>query len=384
MLMLKLRSPLSDDAMSLENENFQTFRYASLILAIVLDTIGLLVLLSLVSELAGVQVVGRLGTLIALTLNYIFGTVLSLLIPFLFLGLGVLVLQRRHPHRLPFLVEGGFMAIVCMAALLSINVANGDPHICIKQAGAIGTFLMHNSMCNLKGFLGTIGSYLTFLSLLLISIILMLNRNPLVVFSTCVRKIRDGSFKRWLENQFTEEVEEDVDEYDEYEEYDEDGDTFTVYIGNEEDGNNKIKNRMFSNVADTSDTDDEQENNEDNDKVVPMTIEMTPLPKPNTDDTFARTKKTMRRKPSLPIIDVYNLPETDLLKAPPRVNNKANDAEAHARARAIVDTLASFDVPVAIANIVMGPAVTCYEIQPAAGVKVEKITNLENNLAMAM
>ena len=47
-------------------------------------------------------------------------------------------------------------------------------------------------------------------------------------------------------------------------------------------------------------------------------------------------------------------------------------------------TFDSFKVDVAIKDAVMGPAVTRYEIQPAIGVKVSKIVNLSDDLALAL
>ena len=107
---------------------------------------------------------------------------------------------------------------------------------------------------------------------------------------------------------------------------------------------------------------------------------------PKAQEAPHKCRKTEAKKTEhpKPIIDVYNLPEMDLLTAPPPVNNHANELEAHKRADAIVGTLADFDVPVTVTNIVMGPSVTRYEIQPSPGVKVERITALENNLTMAM
>ena len=47
-----------------------------------------------------------------------------------------------------------------------------------------------------------------------------------------------------------------------------------------------------------------------------------------------------------------------------------------------MDTLKSFGVQTKILDICRGPAVTRYEIQPAAGVKISKITNLADDLAL--
>jgi len=68
------------------------------------------------------------------------------------------------------------------------------------------------------------------------------------------------------------------------------------------------------------------------------------------------------------------------------VDNTVNDADKSAelkeKAKLLVDTLASFGVQVRITGIRRGPTVTRYEIQPAAGVKISKITSLQDDIGL--
>ena len=79
----------------------------------------------------------------------------------------------------------------------------------------------------------------------------------------------------------------------------------------------------------------------------------------------------------------YVAPPLTLLK---RADNSANDAEKSAELREkagqLVETLASFGVSVRITGIRRGPSVTRYEIQPAAGVKISKITALADDIGL--
>jgi DNA segregation ATPase FtsK/SpoIIIE, S-DNA-T family len=61
-----------------------------------------------------------------------------------------------------------------------------------------------------------------------------------------------------------------------------------------------------------------------------------------------------------------------------------SDDELRVRARLIEETLASFKVEAQVIGINPGPAVTQFELQPAVGVKVNKITTLDKDLAMAL
>lgn len=80
---------------------------------------------------------------------------------------------------------------------------------------------------------------------------------------------------------------------------------------------------------------------------------------------------------------VYILPPFDLLSMP---SAKSNSSEAAAEMReksdTIKNTLKSFGVEVKIMDILRGPSITRYEIQPGAGVKVQKIRSLEDDISL--
>ena len=78
----------------------------------------------------------------------------------------------------------------------------------------------------------------------------------------------------------------------------------------------------------------------------------------------------------------YVLPTLDCL-APPKVGNTANyEEELKNNATKLVDTLKSFGVETRVVDISRGPSVTRYEIQPAAGVKISRITSLSDDIAL--
>ncbi|MDD6275952.1 MAG: DNA translocase FtsK [Clostridia bacterium] len=67
-------------------------------------------------------------------------------------------------------------------------------------------------------------------------------------------------------------------------------------------------------------------------------------------------------------------------------NSSASDYEEELKANStkLIDTLNSFGVSTKIVGICRGPSVTRYELQPAAGVKISKITGLSDDLALAL
>ena len=78
----------------------------------------------------------------------------------------------------------------------------------------------------------------------------------------------------------------------------------------------------------------------------------------------------------------YQLPSLDCLAEPKNGRNVKYEDELKANATKLVDTLKSFGVETRIVDISRGPSVTRYEIQPAAGVKISRITNLSDYIAV--
>lgn len=78
----------------------------------------------------------------------------------------------------------------------------------------------------------------------------------------------------------------------------------------------------------------------------------------------------------------YMLPPLECLSLPANDNTVNYEIELKQNATKLVDTLKSFGVETRIVGIERGPSVTRYEIQPAAGVKISKITNLTDDIAL--
>ena len=79
----------------------------------------------------------------------------------------------------------------------------------------------------------------------------------------------------------------------------------------------------------------------------------------------------------------YAAPPIDLLNKPER-SISADDVrlETDKNSETLVQTLKSFGVSTRVVGIHRGPSVTRYELQPAAGVKVSRITNLVDDIAL--
>jgi S-DNA-T family DNA segregation ATPase FtsK/SpoIIIE len=88
---------------------------------------------------------------------------------------------------------------------------------------------------------------------------------------------------------------------------------------------------------------------------------------------------------STPLIGNYQLPPLDFLQYPDTtVKPTESKEELMANARLMQQTLAQFDIEVSLGDITKGPTITRYEFHPAPGVKLEKISALNNNIAAAV
>jgi len=89
-------------------------------------------------------------------------------------------------------------------------------------------------------------------------------------------------------------------------------------------------------------------------------------------------------KPKQKVVGEYKLPTIDLLESPPPVGERQMKEDLTASSSILEDTLADFGIDVKVAQVEKGPVITRYELEPAPGVKVNKITVLNDDIALAM
>ncbi|QIL50958.1 DNA translocase FtsK [Weissella coleopterorum] len=80
----------------------------------------------------------------------------------------------------------------------------------------------------------------------------------------------------------------------------------------------------------------------------------------------------------------YELPAVSLLTKAGSTDQSSEKSQLAEKSRVLQQTLESFNIKATVEKVVLGPTITQYEIKPAVGVKVSKITNLADDLAMAL
>lgn len=125
-------------------------------------------------------------------------------------------------------------------------------------------------------------------------------------------------------------------------------------------------------------------------KIVPATVDKK-TSGPVIDEPPARTEKMRPVKASQTHFDFvrssggkFNLPSLSLLDQIPRKDTRMKRDSLIATARILETKLADFSVEGKVVEVKPGPVITMYELEPAPGVKINKITNLSDDLALAL
>ncbi len=80
----------------------------------------------------------------------------------------------------------------------------------------------------------------------------------------------------------------------------------------------------------------------------------------------------------------YHLPSLDLMESPPPIEDRQIEDDLEASARILEETLEDFGISAKVTDIERGPVITRYELEPAPGVKINRIVALGDDVALAM
>jgi S-DNA-T family DNA segregation ATPase FtsK/SpoIIIE len=118
----------------------------------------------------------------------------------------------------------------------------------------------------------------------------------------------------------------------------------------------------------------------------PFTREEAPAAKAAEPKPAPKEKELAleEEKPAAPKAP-FKLPSLDLLDAPKPGSKTTQSKEAvEANVKVLEDSLREFGIDAKVAEVEIGPVITRYELEPAPGVKVQKITTLSDDLALVL
>lgn len=200
---------------------------------------------------------------------------------------------------------------------------------------------------------------------------------------------------------------EELDEDDDNSVIEDDG----VGIFNEKKINNRLANSILEDKYNTTEFAVRDEDEPERDFMIPLDEEdedeeIFPVSKPGKDIEFeieqaSQVEETIisekaesspvhytidtQYDPTLDLPD-YKKPTLDLLDdyVPASVSYAAQKEELEANKNRIVETLGNYGIAIDKIKATIGPTVTLYEIIPAKGVRISKIRNLEDDIALSL
>ena len=130
-----------------------------------------------------------------------------------------------------------------------------------------------------------------------------------------------------------------------------------------------------------------QSETENNDGELELEIEELPEAEEETPEPVTKREEhyglDTEYDPRLELSN-YRFPEIELLKDYGQSKSEVSKEELEANKNLIVETLLNYNIKIAQIKAAVGPTVTLYEIVPEAGVRISKIKNLEDDIALSL
>ncbi len=314
--------------------------------------------------------IGPVGVLVAGLLYFLLGAAAYLLAVLLLgFGAGKLFFPKvRVADRIGWAV----LLLICGAGLFQLQPWFLQSwHTIFHIEGAGGWFGKYVA----KGFspFGTIGAALVLSVLYLASLILVTGFHPIRFVKLCARRLREtivASRERRRaklnEDQLFAENQREIEK-----------------------GARKLEKKIRRKPEPETEPEipAEPPRNLPEPKIIDASVPAPPR-KPTLDELKA-SKKKVNAPPLAPglrgiHLENYTLPSLDLLDPSDTSDRVPTDpAELKATQDVIIETLAQFSIQASPGDITKGPTITRYELYPAKGVRVDRITSLERDIARA-
>ena len=288
-------------------------------------------------------------------LNKLFGWGV-ILIPFI-LGLSGLILLRTVKWRFVNLntLFGLCLFAVAALGLVHLLLFSGPESLTQATLGEGGGLIGYHLQNTLKTAFSALGAVLILLCALVLSGIIMFNASldQTIIFGGKIAAAIWAFVQKFLLRGIIEKIKSFKTKRAEEGE--------TIFKEGEEIKVNGIKEPEF--------------------QVVPSPAEPTNVS--SEKPTSGRSGKKEEAVANLPFSDqVWEYPPLTLLSD--KQETAADRGDVKTNAAMIESTLASFGIKAKIVEVNLGPAVTQYALESAEGIKITKITNLQNDLAMAL
>lgn len=356
---------------------------------------------------------GRLGALLSHTLVYHYVGILSLSIGLWISLLGLFLVYDKKLNKLSKYLRWACLILLIAAPLLTFLL----PDSSFPWGGAWG----NESIAFLNGFIGTMGTGLILFSIVALVVFIVFSLDIRPMLSKAKNKAAEVSTS--LANAIIKEKNEKNESENIASEATEEGS-----INAEEDENSWAKeqknfgslNDQFANAGKSDNTpfmvsekttpvsivtpavDDIKEEVEEDanfDFVIPEKEKVKPLTNTEPDFSFEVKQPEAEKSPEVPAsghisiqskepyapeldLPSYKFPTLDLLEDRAQETISIDKEELEKNKNQIISTLRSFGIEIQRISATVGPTVTLYEIVPSEGVRISKIRNLEDDIAL--
>jgi DNA segregation ATPase FtsK/SpoIIIE, S-DNA-T family len=288
------------------------------------------------------NLLGIFGAYLGWLIVFLFGRITGFFIPALILFFGVNVFRQRTPYLNLARILGILVLLVSISSLIGmLNLRN--EYVRFYASGFLGDV---SSRFTIQYF-SRLGAFIIFVTLIILSIALVME----VLISHLFIKLTE-KIKSLLGPVFSF------------------GRARTI----------KLKSSAYEKSAVIKNKEGKEQ---------PQVKTRLPLP----EIAALKPKIQIKTKPLQPEVKVrqqelkigdYQLPSLDLLDSPPPLEARQIKEDLEANARILEDTLEDFGISAKVTDIERGPVITRYELEPAPGVKLNRIVTLSDDIALSM
>jgi len=319
---------------------------------VVLVAVGLIILASIVSfnpfdlsfytsspNIPPKNFIGSFGTNLSWILVFLFGRLTSYIIPLFILLLGIKLFRQEVPYLSIPRILGVLVLLLSISSLIGLSLKNEK--IAFLHGGSLG-FIISNFI---TAYFGRLGGYIIFITLGILSFAL-------------VTEILISSFLLNISNKIRPPL-KDLFRFKRKEK--------SLVIKTEV---SLKKESLVSEVKPKA-------------AITPPKLFEPAKPKIQIK-TKPQEPSELKLKPKEIKIGDYHLPSLDLLDSPPPLEARQIKEDLAANARILEETLEDFAISVKVTDIERGPVITRYELEPAPGVKLNRIAALSDDIALTM
>ena len=307
------------------------------------------------SEIRVLNWSGKTGAYFSnLLINKWFG-ITSFFIPFLLFIMGLRMLNLKI---LPLwkTVKTGLIAIILLSVILSYLFGDSGGYLGSGLGGGHG-FLISNW---LNAFLGKAGT--AFLLLILLTAFFVFSFSGIIHIFGSKKKISDENTEAMYspdELESGNSVEKPLSGFN---------------IGKDDDEMTKFQ---------TKELHKDQHENEKKTERTTDDIELTVEQRKSSENEWLGEIDSQPYDPALDLPS-YRIPGTDLLEDYESRNSRVTKDELISNKNKIVETLGNYNIEIDKIKATIGPTVTLYEIVPAPGIRISKIRNLDDDIALSL